>query len=95
MACSVTARGLCQGFLYSQDFEQYTGTSNFIAPIKKYGLPVPTFITSTHAEQHYMQISYSIFHENPKINMKGTDRNSFTVLRKICPYLCQSSQSTQ
>jgi len=74
MACSVMACGLCQGFLYSQDFEQYTGTSNFIAPIKKYGLPVPTFVTITHAEQYYVQISYSIFHENPKVNMKGTDK---------------------
>jgi hypothetical protein len=86
-----TACGLCQGFLYSQDFEWYTGTCNFIAPTKKYGLPVLTFIKLTHTQQHYMQISYSIFHENLKINLKGTDRNSFrpTVPSKICPSLCQ------
>jgi len=44
----------------------------------------------TNTQQHYMQLSYSIFQENLKINMKGTDGNPFTVPCTICPSLCQS-----
>jgi hypothetical protein len=80
---------LHQGVLHCQHVTLFHGTRwhviAFMSIHKSIAFAAPIFTKLTNAQQHYVQITDTIFYPNRTIHVEITWRNSFTSFRKVWP----------